>query len=130
MRKIKVLRYLRLLRLAYLIFTKWYWYFKSLFNKERAFCNSISRLQSFSNDKVRNNLLNELIRSKIVASRLDIVVNTVLKILSKNAPVKKRYVRANRAPFMDKVLKKAIMGRSQLGNVSLKNKITWKSSCA
>ena len=71
-----------------------------------------------------------MIRSKIVVSRLDIVVNTVLKILSKNAPVKKRYVRANRALFMDKVLKKATMGRSQLGNVSLKNKITWNSSCA
>ena len=81
MRKKKVLRFLRLLR--------WHiWFlpndidsFKSLFNKERAFCNSISRLQSFSNDKVRNIQLNELIRSNIVASRLDIVFNTVLKTL-------------------------------------------------
>ena len=46
--------------------------------------------KNFSNDKFRNDLLNELIRSKIETSRLDIFVNTVLKVLSKNAPVKKR----------------------------------------
>ena len=91
-----------------------------MFQKERAFCNSILRLKIFYNDKFRNDLLNELIKSKIVTSSLDIFVNTVLKILSKNAPVKKRYVRASEAPFMSKVLKKAIMKRSQLKNVFLK----------
>ena len=45
-----------------------------------------------------------------------------LKVLSKNAPVKKRYLRANEAPFMNKVLKKAIMKRSQLRNVFQKKK--------
>ena len=51
--------------------------------------------KNFSNDKFRNDLLNGLIRSKIETSRLDIFVNTVLKALSKNASVKKRYIRAN-----------------------------------
>ena len=51
--------------------------------------------KNFSNDKFRNDLLNGLIRSKIETSRLDIFVNTVLKVLSKNASVKKRYIRAN-----------------------------------
>ena len=45
-----------------------------------------------------------------------------LKVLSKNAPVKKRYLRANEAHFMNKVLKKAIMKRSQLRNVFQKKK--------
>ena len=51
--------------------------------------------KNFSNDKFRNDLLNGLIRSKIETSRLGIFVNTVLKVLSKNASVKKRYIRAN-----------------------------------
>ena len=74
----------------------------------------------FSNNKFRNDLLNELIRSKVETSMLDIFVNTVLKVLSKNAPVKKSYIRANEAPFTNKVLKKAIMKRSQLRKVFLK----------
>ena len=45
--------------------------------------------KNFCNNKFRNDLLNELIRSKIEISRLDIFVNTVLKVLSKNAPLKK-----------------------------------------
>ena len=72
--------------------------------------------KNFSNEKFRND---ELFRSKIETSRLDILVNIVLKVLNKNAPVKKRYIRANEAPFMNKVLKKAIMKRSQLRNVFL-----------
>ena len=72
--------------------------------------------KNFSNDKFRNDLLNELIRSKTETSRLDIFVNTVLKVLSKNAPVKKRHIIANEA-LMNKVLKKAIMKRSQVRNV-------------
>ena len=40
-------------------------------------------------------------------SRLDIFVHIVLKVLSKNAPVKKHYIRGNDATFMNKALKKA-----------------------
>ena len=47
--------------------------------------------KNFPNDKFRNDLLNELIRSKIETSRLDIFVYTELKVLSKNAPVKKTF---------------------------------------
>ena len=68
--------------------------------------------KNFSNDIFRNDLLNGLIRSKIETSRLDTYVKTVLKVLSKNASVKKRYIRANEALFMNKVLKKAITKRS------------------
>ena len=70
----------------------------------------------FSNYKFRNHLLNELIRSKIETSRLDVFVNTVfVNVLSKNAPVKKCYIRTNEAPFLNKVLKKAIVKRHNLG---------------
>ena len=46
-----------------------------------------------------------------------LILLIVLKVLRKNALVKKRYLRANEAPFMNKVLKKAIMKRSELRNV-------------
>ena len=78
--------------------------------------------KNFSNDKFRNNVVNELIKSKIETSRLDIFVNTVLKLYSKNALVKKCYIKANEDPFMNKVLKKAIMRRSQLKTKKKKKK--------
>ena len=37
-----------------------------------------------------------------------------LDVLEKHAPYKKKYVRANEAPYMTKLLKKAIMKRSKL----------------
>ena len=40
------------------------------------------------------------IRSKIETSRLEIFINTVLKVLSKSASVQN--LRANEAPFMNK----------------------------
>ena len=82
---------------------------KVYFKKKRPFVIQYRDYKHFSNDKFRNDLLNELIRSKIETSRLDIFVNTMLKVLSKNAPVKKRYIRANEAPFMNKVREKEII---------------------
>ena len=81
--------------------------------------------KNFSNDKFRNDLLNELIRSKIETSRFDIFVNAVLKVLSKNALAKKRDIRTNEAPFMNKILKKkAIIKLSRVRNVFLKKRNT------
>ena len=39
-----------------------------------------------------------------------------MEVLNKNASVKKKYIRANNAPFMTKTLSKAIMIRSRLKN--------------
>ena len=43
-------------------------------------------------------------------------------ILNKQAPQKKKYVRGNQSPFMNKDLSKAIMKRTKLRNVFLKNR--------
>ena len=48
--------------------------------------------------------------------------NKFLDTLNKHAPLKKRFIRANNAPFMTKTLCKAIMVRSRLHNKSLKLK--------
>ena len=45
-----------------------------------------------------------------------------VNLLNKFAPAKKKYVRANQAPFMNKTLQKAIMERTRLRNKFLKYK--------
>ena len=45
-----------------------------------------------------------------------------MAILQKHAPLKKRYVRANQAPFIDKNINKQIMKRSHLHNKFLNTK--------
>ena len=47
-------------------------------------------------------------------------------ILNEHAPTKKRYIRANDAPFMNKELCKAIMTRSRLRNIFLKLREAYK----
>ena len=47
---------------------------------------------------------------------------TVFNIFNKYAPIKRKYVRANEAPFMTKELHKAIMKRSRLRNKFLKDR--------
>ena len=44
-----------------------------------------------------------------------------MEILNEHAPMKERLVRANNAPFMNKILSKAVMHRSRLRNNYLKN---------
>ena len=44
------------------------------------------------------------------------------KILDNHAPLKKKFVRSNHSPFMNKILSKAIMVRTRLRNIFLKNR--------
>ena len=46
---------------------------------------------------------------------------TFMELLNKHAPMKTKYVRANNAPFMSRLLSKAIMTRTRLRNKFLKN---------
>ena len=47
---------------------------------------------------------------------------TVLCILNKHTPIKRKYAHATEAPFMTKELHKAIIKRSKLSNEFLKTK--------
>ena len=47
--------------------------------------------------------------------------STFMTLLNKHAPMKEKYVRANNAPFMNKILSKATMNRSRLRNMYLEN---------
>ena len=55
---------------------------------------------------------------------------TILSVFNKYAPIKKKYIRANEAPFMTKNLHKEIMKRSILRNKYLKSKsLTSRKNC-
>ena len=48
--------------------------------------------------------------------------DTFQRVLDKHAPMKKRYIRANDSPFMNRTLRKAFMLRARLKNRYNKNK--------
>ena len=47
---------------------------------------------------------------------------TFIETLNKHAPIKKKYIRANHANFVTKMVQKAIMVRSGFRNIFLKEK--------
>ena len=49
-------------------------------------------------------------------------MKTLFHIFNKHAPIKRKYIRANEAPFMTKYLHKAIVKRSKLRNKFLKSR--------
>ena len=57
---------------------------------------------------------NELLNIDINNAELAEFTNTVLQLLDKHAPIKRKYIRGNNSAFMAKELKAAIMQRSKL----------------
>ena len=47
---------------------------------------------------------------------------TYLSVVSKIAPLKSRFIRANQAPFINKKIQRAVMVRSKLGKKFLKTR--------
>ena len=69
-----------------------------------------------------NKFRSEILKCNFDYTDLRTFKETIFNIFSKYAPTKKRYVRANEAPFMTKELHKAIMKRSRLRNKFLKDR--------
>ena len=67
-----------------------------------------------------NELENELKKIGSLTLNYDIFKNVCMDAINKHAPLKRRYIRANHAEYMDKELSKAIMKRSKLRNGYLK----------
>ena len=71
-----------------------------------------------------SNELNRVLKNIQVENiNYDTFQSVFMQLLNKHAPMKKKFVRANNAPFMTKQLSKAIMTRSRLRNRFLKNPI-------
>ena len=98
--------------LAYLIITM----MKANFHKQMPIIINYRNYKSFNNDSFRNELMHEMSKygfRDMDCENFEIIFMT---ILIKHAPLKKKYIRANNSPFMDKSLSKAIMIRSKLRN--------------
>ena len=63
---------------------------------------------------LKEELNNKLLNIDISNAELVEFTNTVLSILDKHAPIKRKYIRANNSIFMTKKLTAAIMQRSKL----------------
>ena len=63
---------------------------------------------------LKEELNNKLLNIDISNAELVEFANTVLSILDKHAPIKRKYIRANNSIFMTKKLTAAIMQRSKL----------------
>ena len=68
--------------------------------------------KTFNNNLFRNELKERLSH---VTEYVDFE-NIYVEVLNSHAPIKKKIVRANHAPYMSKVLRKAIVKRSNLEN--------------
>ena len=97
---------------------------KTSFRKLKPKIINYRKYKNFSNDIFRDNLLEEL--SQVRINNDDEGFNNFLRIcrntLDRFAPRKKKYIRGNNAPFMNKTLSKEIMKRSNLRNKYLKSR--------
>ena len=66
--------------------------------------------KKFSNDLLRNDIL----QAQALTDTKENVQTNIVNIFNEHAPLKKQYIRANLAPFMNKKLSKDIMTKSPL----------------
>ena len=92
---------------------------KSKYQKERPSIVNYRNYKDFKLEECRKDLRLEI--NKLQANKTHILSyrqfeEAFNEVIDKHAPMKKKFVRANRAPFMTKSLRKAIMLRSKLRN--------------
>ena len=75
---------------------------------------------NFDHGMFRTCLFNDL--SKEDVGNLEKFIKVCINTLNNHAPSKKKYTRGNHLPFMNKELSKAIMNRTRLRNVYLRNR--------
>ena len=79
--------------------------------------------KNFSNEKYRENLINNLPKENFVNNDDDFQrFYHIIDALSKHGPRKKMYARGNQMPFFKKELSKAIMTRTKLQNIFLQKR--------
>ena len=89
---------------------------KSLFQKQDPITILYRDYKSFDQELFRNDLLRDLYNKRNGRISYDSFEEIVVTLLSQHAPLKKRLIRANNSPFMNKRLSKAVMTRSRLRN--------------
>ena len=92
--------------------------FKRSFQKLKPKIINYRDYKNFDNEKFRS----DICKMNLNTTDLEGFMKTVFHIFNKHAPIKRKYIRANEAPFMTKDLHKAIMKRSKLRNKFLKSR--------
>ena len=91
---------------------------KASFDKQKPNVVNYRDYKIFRAETFRQELQTELadldVECLIYASFQD----TFLRVLDKHAPMKKRYIRANDSPFMNRTLRKAFMLRTRLSSLN------------
>ena len=77
---------------------------------------------NYDNNMFRVSLFNELSKLNIEVIDLNKFITVCIDTLNNHAPSKKKYIRSNHLPFMNKELSKEIMHRTRLLNNFLRNR--------
>ena len=90
---------------------------ESYFKKEAPKVIIYRDYKYFDNETFSNELENDLSKIGSLTLNYDIFKNICMDIVNKHAPLKRKFIRANHAEYMDKELSQAIMKHSKLRNV-------------
>ena len=95
---------------------------KASFQKMKPKIITYRSYKLFSNELYKEDLVFELSNESFRFNKLKRVLEICEKILNRHAPRKKKFIRGNHSPFMNKKLSRAIMKRNRLRNKFLRNK--------
>ena len=95
---------------------------KASFDKQKPNVVNYRDYKNFREETFRPELQTELADLNVQLMTYASFQDTFLRVLDKHAPMKKRYIRANDSPFMNRTLRKAFMLRTRLKNRYNKNR--------
>ena len=95
---------------------------KMFFSKQKHETVFFRNYKKFDNSAFREALNRELIKYDLNNIEYDTFQEIIVSLLNVYAPLKKKYLRTNHASFVTKELRKAMMERTRLRNVYLKQR--------
>ena len=95
---------------------------KTVYKKSKPKIITYRSYKSFNNEGFREALQQIECNAGNCDTNLGDFMSSCSRILDQHAPQKKRYLRGNQSPFMNETLAKALMHRSKLRNIFLKNR--------
>ena len=97
---------------------------KVFYKKQKPIIINYRDYRNFDNDAFMNDVKEKVsqFNHEDRFNKFDLFKSTVFRIFDDHAKLKKKYVRANQAPFINKRVKKEIMKRSRLRNKFFKTK--------
>ena len=102
---------------------------RSSFKKQEPRIIRYRNFSKFSNEEFQNLLIQDLSERNIPNDDFKSFQNTILNLLDKHVPIKKKYIRRNNSAFVDKAFRKEIMKRSRLFNTFKKKKNKYNDLC-